>query len=46
MGLFIHWAILHQWCDEWKRQRLSIEEYEQYFEEFNPVDFNPREWAK
>ena len=23
-----------------------IEEYEQYFEEFNPVDFNPREWAK
>lgn len=48
-GLFIHWGL---YCingvTEWKRsyERLSIEEYEQYFEEFNPVDFNPREWAK
>lgn len=48
-GLFIHWGL---YCingvTEWKRsyERLSIEEYEQYFEEFNPIDFNPREWAK
>ncbi len=48
-GLFIHWGL---YCingvSEWKRSydRLSIEEYQQYFDEFNPVDFRPDEWAR
>lgn len=49
LGLFIHWGL---YCingvTEWKRsyERLTIEEYEPYFEEFNPEDYNPVEWAR
>ena len=25
---------------------MSIEDYQTYFDEFDPVDYNPREWAK
>lgn len=49
LGMFIHWGLYAIPArGEWVRstERISNEEYEQYFEEFNPVDYNPREWAK
>jgi len=47
-GFFIHWGIysipgLAEWTlfhDDW-----DFEEYEKFAEQFNPVDFNPEEWA-
>jgi alpha-L-fucosidase len=47
-GLFIHWGI---YCmigrEEWARQilQIPIAEYQYYADNFNPVDFNPAEWA-
>ena len=48
-GMFIHWGIysipgLGEWTlfhDDW-----DFEEYEKLAEQFNPVDFNPEDWAK
>jgi alpha-L-fucosidase len=48
-GLFIHWGLYSIPAKgEWIRsnERLSIQEYQPYFEEFNPIYYNPREWAK
>ncbi len=48
-GMFIHWGIYAIPArGEWVRQneKLTIEEYQPFFETFNPVDYNPREWAK
>lgn len=48
-GLFIHWGLYSIPArQEWLRsiERLSIEEYQPFFEEFNPTHYNPREWAK
>lgn len=48
-GMFIHWGIYSiPGKGEWIRshQKLSIEEYEPYFQSFNPSLYNPREWAK
>lgn len=28
------------------RKRMTVEEYEKYFEQFDPTDYNPREWAR
>ena len=25
---------------------MTVEEYEKYFEQFDPTDYNPREWAR
>ena len=27
-------------------KRMTVEEYEKYFEQFDPTDYNPREWAR
>ncbi len=48
-GMFIHWGLYaqaarHEWVK--KRERISDEEYEKYFEIFNPDLFDPAEWAK
>ena len=48
-GMFIHWGLYalparHEWVKN--RERLTDEEYQKYFEEFNPDLYNPREWAK
>ncbi|MBT3386220.1 MAG: alpha-L-fucosidase [Prolixibacteraceae bacterium] len=48
-GMFIHWgsyaqAARHEWVK--KRERISDEEYQKYFEIFNPDLFDPAEWAK
>jgi len=48
-GMFIHWGLYalparHEWIK--KRERISDEEYQKYFEIFNPDLFRPAEWAK
>lgn len=48
-GMFIHWGLYaqaarHEWVK--KRERIPNEEYQKYFELFNPDLFNPAEWAK
>jgi alpha-L-fucosidase len=47
-GLFIHWGVYSMiGREEWARQLLQIplEEYQYYADNFNPVDFDPDEWA-
>jgi len=48
-GMFIHWGLYaqparHEWVK--KIERMNNEEYQKYFEVFNPDLFNPVEWAK
>jgi len=48
-GMFIHWGLYsqaarHEWVK--KRERISDEDYEKYFEVFNPDLYDPVEWAK
>ena len=48
-GMFIHWGIYalparHEWVKN--RERLTTEQYQKYFDNFNPDLYNPREWAK
>jgi len=48
-GMFIHWGLYamparHEWVKN--REQLTTEEYEKYFELFNPDLYNPTEWAK
>ena len=51
-GMFIHWGLYaipaRASRSEWIRSvdRVSNEEYQLYFDIFNPKDYNPREWAK
>lgn len=48
-GMFIHWGLYSIPArGEWLRstEQMSIEQYQTYFDEFDPVDYNPREWAK
>jgi alpha-L-fucosidase len=47
-GLFIHWGVYSMiGREEWARQLLQIplEEYQYYADNFNPVAFDPDEWA-
>lgn len=48
-GMFIHWGLYsqaarHEWVK--KRERISDEDYQKYFEMFNPDLFDPVDWAK
>lgn len=48
-GMFIHWGIYSiPSRGEWVRsfERIPAEEYEPFFEEFNPIDYDPKAWAK
>jgi alpha-L-fucosidase len=48
-GMFIHWGLYAIPArGEWVRsvEKISKEDYEPYFEEFNPVDFDPKKWAR
>ncbi|WP_028545690.1 alpha-L-fucosidase [Paenibacillus taiwanensis] len=48
-GLFIHWGLYAIPArGEWVRnnERMTNEDYEPYFEQFNPVRYNPRAWAR
>jgi alpha-L-fucosidase len=47
-GLFIHWGVYSMiGREEWARQLLEIplKDYQYYADNFNPVNFNPDEWA-
>jgi len=48
-GMFIHWGLYalparHEWVKN--MERLTNEQYQKYFEEFNPDLYNPKEWAR
>lgn len=48
-GMFIHWGLYalparHEWVKN--KERMTNEQYQKYFEEFNPDLFNPKEWAR
>jgi alpha-L-fucosidase len=48
-GMFIHWGLYalparHEWVKN--RERLTNEQYQKYFETFDPDLFNPQEWAR
>jgi len=48
-GMFIHWGLYAIPArGEWVRsaERISNEDYQPYFDEFDPVDFDPRAWAR
>jgi len=48
-GMFIHWGLYSIPArGEWVRsmEKISSEDYQQFFDEFNPKDFDPRKWAK
>ena len=48
-GMFIHWGIYalparHEWVKH--NERLTNEQYQKYFDHFNPDEFDPKKWAK
>ncbi|ATL45829.1 alpha-L-fucosidase [Chitinophaga caeni] len=48
-GMFIHWGLYalparHEWVKN--RERLTSDQYQKYFEIFNPDLYNPTEWAR
>lgn len=48
-GLFIHWGIYaaaarHEWVKN--RERIKDEDYQKYFEHFDPDLYDPRIWAQ
>lgn len=48
-GMFIHWGLYAIPArGEWVRsaEKISVEDYQAYFDEFNPADYNPRDWAR
>ena len=47
-GLFIHWGLYscaarHEWVK--KYEKLTDEDYQKYFDHFNPNLFDPKKWA-
>lgn len=48
-GMFIHWGLYAIPArGEWVKstEQITTENYQKYFDEFNPKDYNPKEWAK
>lgn len=48
-GMFIHWGLYSIPArGEWVRstEQISVEAYEPFFREFNPVDYDPKAWAR
>lgn len=48
-GMFIHWGLYaqparHEWVKRW--ERMNDEQYQPYFDMFNPDLFDPKTWAK
>lgn len=48
-GMFIHWGLYaqaarHEWVKN--RERITNEDYQKYFDIFNPDLFDPVDWAK
>jgi len=48
-GMFIHWGLYslaarHEWIKS--REKMTTEQYQKYFDHFNPDLFDPKAWAK
>ncbi|MCX2492120.1 alpha-L-fucosidase [Pedobacter sp. PF22-3] len=48
-GMFIHWGLYalparHEWVKS--NEHITNENYQKYFDQFNPDLFNPKQWAK
>ncbi|MBZ4187471.1 alpha-L-fucosidase [Niabella beijingensis] len=48
-GMFIHWGLYaqaarHEWVKQ--REQITTENYQKYFDHFNPDEFDPKKWAK
>ncbi len=48
-GMFIHWGLYalpgrHEWVKQ--HERLTTEQYQKYFNNFNPDQFDPKTWAR
>ena len=48
-GMFIHWGLYslaarHEWVKN--HERITNEQYQKYFDQFNPDEFDPKKWAK
>jgi alpha-L-fucosidase len=48
-GMFIHWGLYalparHEWVKN--HEQITDEEYQKYFDHFNPDLFDPKEWAR
>src|SRR5437879_4255300 len=48
-GMFIHWGLYasaarHEWVKRW--ERMNNDQYQVYFDMFNPDMFDPKAWAK
>src|ERR1700761_6871716 len=48
-GMFIHWGLYsgaarHEWVKH--NEAMTNEQYQKYFDEFNPDQFDPVKWAK
>jgi alpha-L-fucosidase len=48
-GMFIHWGLYalparHEWVKN--MERMTNEQYQKYFDQFNPDMYNPKEWAR
>ena len=48
-GMFVHWGLYalparHEWVMSY--ERTSVEDYNAYFERFDPDLYDPREWAR
>jgi len=48
-GMFIHWGLYtlparHEWVKN--RERITDEEYQKYFDHFNPDLYDPQAWAR
>jgi alpha-L-fucosidase len=56
-GMFIHWGLYAVPAGEWKKEtdhaewiletaQIPVEEYEKFAAQFNPVEFDAKEWVK
>ena len=48
-GMFIHWGLYSiPACGEWmmSQKEMTIEEYSKYFDQFDPVDYDPKKWVR
>ncbi|GLX68439.1 alpha-L-fucosidase [Paenibacillus glycanilyticus] len=48
-GMFIHWGLYsipsrHEWVRS--HEKMTVDQYQVYYDEFNPVDYKPKEWAR
>jgi alpha-L-fucosidase len=48
-GMFIHWGVYAvPGRGEWvmNKEKMTVDEYEKFAEQFNPVEYDPAEWVQ